>query len=360
MINSHLYTLIMAGGHGTRFWPESTRAKPKQYLSLVGDQSLLYQTLARFEGMVSVERRFLVTTKDQASLAINSGAELFKKSNLILEPAGRNTAPCILLSLVELLEKGAQDEDVVAIVPSDHIILNTKGFQETLRVAFENAVAQEKIVTVGIKPHFPHTGYGYIHRGEETRAEVFKVQSFKEKPDRHVAEGYVASGEYYWNAGMFVSRIDVLLQEFASHAPDVFSFFSELKEALEDRSRLSEVYQKINKDSIDYAVMEKSAKILVVPAQFDWNDLGSWDALEGLCETREGNNTLVRARELFTEDAKGNIVFAPDKFVALVGVDDLVVALNKDSLLVMKKTQSQKVKSVVEFLNGQSKLKDLI
>ena len=244
-----VYPLIMAGGRGTRFWPESTSKTPKQYLNLVGKHSLLHDTLTRFDGLVENKYRQIVTVKEQETLAIEASLGLIGDKGIIFEPSGRNTAPCILLSLVSLLAKGAKKEDVVAIVPSDHVILNKNGFQDVLKDAFSACVKFNKIVTIGINANFPHTGYGYIYRGVSLEENLYNVESFKEKPSFDVAKKYVESGEYYWNAGMFVSTIETLLNELKEHAPEIYNFKNDLLENINDFSKISEIYEKIPKES---------------------------------------------------------------------------------------------------------------
>lgn len=344
---SILYTLVMAGGQGTRFWPESTREKPKQYLKLLGDESLLEQALKRFEGLVSVDNRFIVTVKEQDTLVKESLNDNANAENIIFEPSGRNTGPCILLSLASLIARGASKQDVVAIVPSDHVILNTKGFQNTIERARELAIENKVIVTIGIRPNFPHTGYGYIQKGESIAQGSFKVQQFKEKPNAEIAREYISTGNYFWNAGMFVAPIGVLMEEFEEHSPEMFKYFGKLQSNLDSPA---ETYNQIPKDSIDYAVMEKSQKVMVTEALFDWNDLGSWDALESVIEPVQ-NNTLVKCDGSYLDNASGNIVFTPGKFVGLVNVNDLIVISNDKAVVVLPKSDSQKVKQIVESLS---------
>lgn len=350
MIDSNLYCVVMAGGQGTRFWPESTVKKPKQYLSLIHDESLLQQTLRRFEDLVSLERRFIVTTQEQKKLATEHSQGLVGDEAMIFEPAGRNTAPCILLTLASLLEKGMRDEDVVAIVPSDHVILNKQGFQESIKQAFEDAVKYECVVTIGVKPHFPHTGYGYIEQGDALHSRCHRVKKFKEKPTFKTAQEYLEQGGHYWNSGMFISRLDVLLEQFKDHAPELFEFFGELRENLDSPEKLAKVYDQLEKLSIDYAVMEKSQKVVVGPALFDWNDLGSWDALESVCRQDDFGNTVVSTPQIYHEGSKGNIVFSPKHFVSLIDVEDLVVAVTEEGVIVSSKKSAQKVKNVVQYL----------
>jgi len=355
----NLYSLIMAGGQGTRFWPESTSKKPKQYLPLVSKKSLLEETLDRLEGLIPSEKRFIVTVREQEKLVYENSKNKIGKDGVIFEPSGRNTAPCILLSLATLLKQGASREDVVAILPSDHVILNKTGFQQTLSQASKVATLKKKIVTIGIPPHFPHTGYGYIQKGDELDEGAFIVSSFKEKPNVETAMKYLEEGKYFWNAGMFVAQIGVLLSEFEKNAPSTFNFYDELYGAVGDKDKVNKVYSQIPADSIDYAVMEKSDQVALCQANFDWNDLGSWDALSTVIDETEGN-TIVSAKKHYFEQAKGNIVYAPDQFVSLVNVDDLIVIANGKNVVVLPKSDSQKVKNIVNFLKETDWGKELL
>lgn len=342
----NLHTLVMAGGKGTRFWPESTSKRPKQYLSLVTKKSLLSDTLTRFDGLVPKERRYIVTVAEQKELALKESQGQVDPEHLIFEPSGRNTGPCILLALAKLKRLGVSMNDVVAVVPSDHVILNQDGFRATVKEAALIAARERGIVTIGITPNFPHTGYGYIEKSEG-----IKVKSFREKPDLETARNYVASGKYLWNAGMFVAKLDVLLEEFKAHAPEMAKYFDELADAGE--ASIGEVYNKLPAESIDYAVMEKSQSVYVVPAGFDWNDLGSWDALESVVEKSAGN-TVAQAKNVLALGSEGNIIFTPGKTVALVDVNDLVVIAGDDVVAVFPKNQAQRIKEIVELAKKKS------
>jgi mannose-1-phosphate guanylyltransferase len=359
-LSSKLYSLIMAGGRGTRFWPESTSKKPKQYLNLTGKESLLAETLKRFEGLIDKDNRYIVTTKDQEDLATNSSQNYAGENNIIFEPSGRNTAPCILLSLVHLLNNGATNNDVVAIVPSDHVILNHNGFRKTIQNASKAALDHKKIVTIGITPNFPHTGYGYIKKSSKVERDMFNVEAFKEKPNFETAKNYIATGKYYWNAGMFVSTIGLLMEEFEKHAPEIFEYSSIFQKNLNNFKQLTESYNQVPKDSIDYAIMEKSQNVFTTPASFDWNDLGSWDALESVIEKQQDNVILSKDNNFYLDNSLDNIVYAPNQFVSLINVNDMIVVSNDKAVVVMPKSDSQKIKNVVEHLKDQKFGKDLI
>lgn len=346
----------MAGGKGTRFWPQSTSKRPKQYLNLFSEKSLLAETLTRFDELVPKERRFVITVKEQEDLALNCSNGLTGEGSTFFEPSGRNTSPCILLSLAGLELKGAEDDDVIAVVPSDHVILNKKGFAQTLRYAHEVAVKQDKIVTIGVTPNFPHTGFGYIEKGSEELSQAFAVAQFVEKPNRETAEKYLASGNYLWNAGMFVGSLKRFKEEFQTHAPNSFEKFSSLKNSWSDWQKLSEVYETLEAESIDYEIMEKSKNVMVTPAQFDWNDLGSWDALESVIEPENENVSVNSKQKIISLNAKGNIVYSENQLVALSGVNDLVVVSNDKVLMILPKSESQKVKEIVQKVKDENLL----
>lgn len=363
-MNQRFFALVMAGGKGTRLWPESTSSKPKQYMSLFSKKSLIEETLDRFDGLTDQKSKYIVTVKEQQSVCSKLVSHLVHDKAYILEPSGRNTAPCILLSLATLKAHGASDSDVVAIVPSDHVILNTKGFQKTLSYAKTMASKHKKIITIGINPNFPHTGFGYIQRSEKADFEndlsAFSVKAFKEKPNFETAKSYVESGEYYWNAGMFVAEIGVLINEFKTCAPEVYRYLEQLESAVKSSQDYSSIYNNIPENSIDYAVMEKTKNILVVPSLFDWNDLGSWDALESIANPTESNFIINQKSEVnYLKGSSGNIVYAPNQFIALANVQDMIIVSNERALMIMPKKDAQKVKEVYQFVKDKN-LSELI
>lgn len=352
MRNSSTYCLVMAGGKGTRFWPESTSAKPKQYLTLSGQSSLIAQTLNRFDGFIEKKQRYIVTVEEQAQICSAQTKGFRAENGLIFEPAGRNTAPCILLSLLELLSRGASREDIICVVPADHVILNTNGFQQTLSIAIHNSLTRNVITTIGVRPHFPHTGYGYIKRGI-AQGDSYIVDQFREKPNKETAMEYLKSGQYYWNAGMFVAPIGIFLDEISVHAPTLYSYANDLSAVLNNKQKLKEVYVKLPQDSIDIAVMEKSSKVNVVEARFDWNDLGSWDALESVCEKIDNNILISKYDKGSLIKSNGNIIFAPNQYVSLAHIDDHIIVSNDDVLMILPKSEAQKVKDIYQLTKSK-------
>ena len=344
----NIYALVMAGGQGTRLWPASTQNRPKQYLSLSGNHSLLHETLLRFGDLIPAEKRFLVTLQEQKEPLSQYSRKLLLEENIIFEPEGKNTAPCILLALATLLNKGLAMDDVLFICPADHLIEGKQEFQENLNQAYQIACDEEKIITLGIPPTSPHTGYGYIKQGEKL-GECFNVQSFKEKPDEKTALTYLKEGGYYWNGGMFAATLKTFLHQFKLHASGLFCLFDDLKASLNNESLLRKIYADIPSDSIDYAVMEKSSDVLCLPVKFTWNDLGSWNALEEVNRPID-ENTLLEGTGHFFKNAKGNIIHAPGKFVSMTNVDNIVVVVTDKTLMVIDKNQTPKIKKTIEYL----------
>lgn len=348
-LNNDFYCLIMAGGKGTRFWPESTEKKPKQYLNLIGKNTLLEETLFRFDDLISAKNRYIVTVENQLELCKKSSHQKISENGIFIEPSGRNTAPCILMALAHFANLNISEDSVIAIVPSDHVILNANGFKNTLKKAYEFSNKFNQIVTIGITPTFPHTGFGYIEKGELIESEAFKVKKFKEKPHFELAKEYVRSGLFLWNAGMFVAPLKVLLNEFKIHAPQIFQYYLKLKEVIANGGNLSEVYEQIPNDSIDYAIIEKSNNISTIPANFDWNDLGSWDALSAVIDESNGN-TIVKSNGNVFLNSFNNIIFTPDKLVALINMQNHIVVSNEKVVLVAPIADSQEIKKIVEQL----------
>ena len=351
------YVLVMAGGQGTRLWPVSTKNRPKQYLPLISGNSLLKESLERLDGFVRPQHRFVVATRDQESLARKHTSNSINEEGLILEPSSKNTAPCLLFSLAYLAYKKVNPRDVIAVLPADHGILKTNVFQETLAKAFSYA-GRGHLMTIGIPPTSPHTGYGYIHKGRQLEDDFFCVKEFVEKPDLPKAEEYYQSGNFFWNSGIAVASFETFLREFEQYAPSLFIFFERFKKNCLNNKAMNDLYQEIPSESFDYAVMEKSSNVFVIPGEFGWSDLGSWEALAPFLSEEQGNALYVQSS--FVHGSKGNIVYAPNKTVFLEGVDDMLVISNGDAIVLLPKKKSQNIKEMVANLKDQACFEDFL
>jgi mannose-1-phosphate guanylyltransferase len=335
----NLCVLIMAGGIGTRFWPKSTEEKPKQFINLLEDRTMIQITVDRIKNILPIEKIFVSTGEKYISLVKEQLPDLPDK-NIVVEPIGRNTAPCILLSTLYI--KQLYGNCNIAVLPSDHLIQNTEIFLETLGKA--NAFVEntnKAIVTIGITPDRPETGYGYIKFNKEDKNEVVKVDRFVEKPNLEKAEQYLESKEYLWNAGMFIFNADYMLSELAKNYTKTYELFKTLPlvEDAEYYTKLNEVYPQSESISIDYAVMEKSEHIYVIPADFGWDDIGTWKALERYIEPDSASN-IVKGNAKFY-NATNNVVYAGDKKVVLLDVDN-VFFIESDEMIVVGKKENLK------------------
>jgi mannose-1-phosphate guanylyltransferase len=344
------YVVVMAGGSGTRFWPKSRGHHPKQLLAIGGDRPLLRSTVDRVLSAVPKERILVVTAAPHAPEARAMLAEL-PEANVLVEPEGRNTAPCIGWATHEILRR--DPEARIAVLPADHFIGDVEGFLAHLDAAFE--AAGDRIVLFGIVPSHPETGYGYIRRGgmllERLGKAIDRVERFVEKPDRETAIGYLQSGDYLWNSGMFVFSASVMAQEIERLLPELDH---DLRRLVADRSMIGALYPKLQSISIDYGVMEKSDVIAVMPAQFGWSDVGSWDAAFALAKANDEGNVLEG--DAMVVDSRRTMVDArAGRFVAAVGVEDVIIVDTQDALLVIKRGESQQVKHVVEALKSKSR-----
>jgi mannose-1-phosphate guanylyltransferase len=353
---SSIYTVIMAGGSGTRFWPASRKARPKQFLPLGADgETPLLTATARRVAPLSPASRTLVVTRDDLEAATRDALPELSAENILLEPQGRNTAPCVAWATATVRRR--DPEAVVVVLAADAYIADEPAFVAALRTAAE-AAAQGAIVTLGIRPTRPETGYGYLHVGEAlpgAPAGVSRVRAFVEKPDAARAADYLAGGAHLWNAGIFVFRADVMHAAVRAHLPEVARAMDEFDAAAargDERAVVSARYASLPNISIDYGVMEKVAEVAVVPVDCGWSDVGSWQAYWELGAKDEHEN-VVRALAVLA-DARGNVVSAPPgKIVALVGVSDLVVVDTPDALLVVPRERAQDVKKAVDALAAQ-------
>lgn len=353
-----MYAVILAGGVGTRLWPRSRENRPKQFSDITGSGfTMIQETAQRLEGLIDSTRLFIVTGPAYADLVKEQLPQISTRQ-LIIEPSGRNTAPAI--GLASLYLRRSDPDAVMAILPADHVILHADRFRAALRRAAD-AAQKGFIVTLGIEPTFAHTGYGYIKRGELLSTvegiPAYRVERFLEKPNRAAAEQFLAEGGYYWNGGIFVSRVDTMLNEFARQAPEICERLEQIDAALdtpEAQKVLESVWQEMPSISIDYAVMEGAQKVAVVPLKAGWNDVGSWDALETVLEQDESGNRIARG-EVLLLDSRDNIVYSDKRLVVLINVNNLVVVDTGDTLLIGDKGNMQRVKEVVEQLRAQGR-----
>ena len=374
--NPHFYPVILAGGRGTRFWPLSRKRRAKQLLALDGKHTMIQQTVARLTPMAAPSRFWIITNDDLRPAILRQLPKLPPKQ-IVAEPAGRNTAPAIGLAAFLLLR---HDPDaVLGLFPSDHVIADLAQYRATLSRGIEIAAAGENIVVLGIRPTRPETGYGYIETGlrdaaspDQQGTSSLRVRRFTEKPDLATAQQFLDAGNYFWNSGMFLWRADTLANALREHLPNTAPFLEKIAAAYGTRkfaNTFRKFYPKCENISIDYAVLEpRSAKgeegqsrIFCLPSDFGWNDLGSWTALHEhhVAKTRPGDGSLVSASGSFALNAKNNYVHVPGKFVALVGVSNLVIVETDDALLVTTLDQSQDVGKVVKHLD-EKKLKKLV
>jgi mannose-1-phosphate guanylyltransferase len=366
--NSNFYPVILAGGRGTRFWPLSRKKRAKQLLALDGKQTMIQQTVARLLPLAPA-KRFWVITNEDLRLAIAKQLPKLPKPQLLAEPVGRNTAPAIGLAAFLLLRENP--DAVIGMFPSDHVIADEKRYRETLERGIEIAASGENIVVLGIRPNRPETGYGYIEAGGSFHDDALRVRRFTEKPDGAKAAEFVSAGNYFWNSGMFLWSARTLANALREHLPNTAPLLERIADAFGSRrfaETFRKLYPKCENISIDYAVLEpRSAKgenagnIFCLPADFGWNDLGSWTALHehhtAKSSPPEGN--LVAASGMFLLNARGNYFHAPGKFVAAVGVSDLVVVETPDALLITTRQRAQDVGKVVKYLD-EKKLHKLV
>ena len=337
--------VIMAGGRGTRFWPRSRATRPKQFLNMVGEESLLHQTVARLEGSFKFEDIYILTTEELAA-ETRRLLPMLPARNVLVEPEGRNTAPCLALALVVIEQR--LHEGVMVVLSADSWIGDREKFLADIETAVTHAAEKRDLVTFGIRPTYPETGYGYIET--EGEGEVLGVTAFREKPSYEKAVEYLESGQHFWNAGMFVWTLKDLRAEFLRHSPEMLAPLDDWMSEGADPGKLSQAYRRLPKLSIDYALMEKSDRVAVVPANFRWSDVGSWPAVVEFHEADGAGNVVIGDAILI--ETHNCAIFGGERLVAATGLSDLIIVDEPDALLICRKDRAQDVKLIVDKLKA--------
>ena len=366
--NLPVHAVILAGGRGTRFWPRSRTKTPKQLLQIFGTGTMLEQTVARLRPLVPADRIWTVTNAEQVS-ALNKQLPGGSRKRVLVEPQGRNTAAAIALAAFHI-RRTAKGDALMAVLPADHYIADARTYQRIVRTALGFAGELGRIVVLGIPPTRPDTGFGYIERtnvtGSSEMFPVYPVRRFTEKPALETAKEYLASGNYHWNAGMFFWRVSTFLDELRNHLPATYAALQELAEQIGTKgyeSHLRKIYPKLENISVDYAILERvtaeatTARVFVIPAEIGWSDIGSWAAVYELLAKHSGENIFLGEGQAI--DANGNFISSDGKFVAAIGVNNLVVVETADALLICPRERAQEVGKLVKWLEEQ-KIKKLL
>ncbi|MDH7914587.1 mannose-1-phosphate guanylyltransferase [Winogradskyella sp. SYSU M77433] len=349
MKNKNYYAILMAGGVGSRFWPVSTQDFPKQFHDMLGTgETLIQKTFNRLANLIPEENIFILTNERYNDLVFEQLPSVTKRQ-VVLEPAMRNTAPCILYAALKIQK---ENEDAVMIVaPSDHWIEDEQSFSDNVQVAFDFCESNDALMTLGIKPTFPNTGYGYIEYDKEAQDNIKPVNQFREKPDYETAKLFIDQGNFLWNAGIFMWSAKSVISAFKNNQPELFQLFengiSSYNTEAEDVFIL-ENYPKAENISVDYAIMEKSKNVYVIPATFDWNDLGTWGSLYDKLDKDSSENAVVNSKTLL-EDASGNMIRSKKgKVVVVDGLNDYIIVDKDEVLLIFPKQKEQDIKKVLQ------------
>ena len=348
-MNKNYYAIIMAGGIGSRFWPVSTKAFPKQFHDMLGTgQTLIQKTFSRLNESIPSKNIFVLTNQQYHDLVLEQLPEL-ESEQLVLEPAMRNTAPCILYAALKIKTKNPNA--VMVVAPSDHWIEDQQSFSNQLKTAFESCSNTKKMITFGIRPSFANTGYGYIQYKNDQKRTLKEVLRFTEKPDYATAKSFLSEGNYLWNSGIFIWSVSTIVEAFQAFQPKLFSLFnaglSSYNTAAE-ASFINDNYPKAENISVDYAIMEHAKEIYVLPAAFDWNDLGTWGSLYDKLPKDKNKNAVVGAKVLANKSEENIISTAKEKLVVIQGLSGYIVVDTDNILLISPKAEEQNIKSLLK------------
>ncbi len=346
-MNKNYYAVLMAGGVGSRFWPVSTEAYPKQFHDMLGTgQTLIQKTFARLNKFIPTEN-ILILTNERYNAQVLEQLPMVKQEQVVLEPAMRNTAPCILYAALKI--KKMNPDAVMIVAPSDHWIEDEQAFENDVKTCFDKCEKEDVLCTLGIQPSYPNTGFGYIEFEKEDENRLKKVAQFREKPNIETAKEFLAQGNFLWNAGIFMWSVKTILDAFKAYQPSQFQLFEQgnsCYNTTEEKDFIAENYPKAENISIDYAILENSDAIFTLPAAFDWNDLGTWGALYEKLDKDASENAVVNAQTLF-DDASGNLIrTSGGKVVVIDGLKDYIVVDKEDVLLIYPKAKQQDIKKV--------------
>ena len=349
MKNKNYYAILMAGGVGSRFWPVSTQDFPKQFHDMLGTgDTLIQKTFHRLAHLIPKENIFILTNERYNDLVFEQ-LPMVTKRQVVLEPAMRNTAPCILYATLKIQKENPNA--VMIVAPSDHWIENEKAFTENVEQAFNFCSAHDALMTLGITPTFPNTGYGYIEFDKSSTNAIKPVYQFREKPDYVTAKSFLAQGNFLWNAGIFMWSVKSVISAFKNHQPNLYALFENginVYNTDKESVFINENYSKAENISVDYALMENSNNVFVIPATFDWNDLGTWGSLYDKLDKDEQKNAVVNSR-IIAEESTGNLIRTKhDKIVVVDGLNDYIVVDKDEVLLIFPKSKEQDIKRVLQ------------
>ena len=358
-MNKNLYVVLMAGGVGTRFWPYSRNSRPKQFLDVLGiGKTLLQSTYERFLPLCPKENIFIVTHEEHLAITQEQIPDM-EAHKILTEPMRKNTAPCIIYASLKIYKENP--DAVIVVAPSDHLILDEPEFQRTIKACFDQAKNQDKLVTLGIKPIRPETGYGYIHY-IDGKAALKKVKTFTEKPELSLAKKFIDSGDFVWNAGIFVWGVKAILDAFRKHLPEMTEVFEEASQRFnttDDRTALQAAYAQTKSISIDYAVMEKADNVYVWLSTFAWSDLGSWSSLHDN-STKDSNNNAISADSLIYETRNSVIKGPKDKLIVVQGLNGFLVGAFDNVVIVCEKDKEELFRKIVSDLKNRPNSNDYL